>query len=102
MPFTYVQAKSVFTSTTFYGALIGLLAAINPAVYAKIIGLFGVADPNAVAAKIVGILAFLLTLYGRWNATQPLALKSGPKMIEFKGPQPPSRSGSFTSIPPAA
>lgn len=94
MAFTTVQAKSIFTSTTFYGAILALLSAIDPSLYAKLLSSLGVNDPNLIVAKIVGTIAFAVTVYGRWTATQPLALKSGLKTIEIKStPIPPAKLG---------
>lgn len=94
MPSTIVQAKSIFTSTTFYGAILALLSSIDPPLYAKILSSLGVNDPNLIVAKIVGTIAFAITVYGRWTATQPVALKPGPKIIEVSSvPIPPAKLG---------
>ncbi len=94
MALTTVQAKSIFTSTTFYAAILALLSAVDPALYAKVLSSLGVNDPNLIVSKIVDVIAFGVVVYGRWSATQPLALKTGLKTVEIKPtPIPPAKLG---------
>jgi hypothetical protein len=98
MPYTTVQAKSIFMSTTFYGSILALISAIDPALYAKLLSSLGVTDPSLITAKIITVVAFIITVYGRWTTVQPVALKAGPKVMEVEAT--PTGMKSFP-IPPA-
>ena len=86
MPFTTVQAKSIFSSTTFWGSIVSLVAMLFPHVFTNIAGNY---PQSTVVSMIVAIVGFITTVYGRFTAVQPVALKAGPKSVEVK----------FTSIP---
>ena len=68
------STKSIFMSTTFYGSILALLASIDPALYNKILISLNVSDPNLVTAKIVGVIGFIIAVYGRFTATKLVTL----------------------------
>ena len=72
MAFDSTQVKSIFSSKTFYGAVIALLSVLFPHVYANL----GITDANAAALvdKIVGGFGGILAIYGRFSATQSVSL----------------------------
>jgi hypothetical protein len=69
--FNLVQAKSIFSSTTFWGAIVSLFGVIAPGVYTK---LFGAAAQTTVVADIMTGLGFIMTVYGRFTAKQVVTL----------------------------
>jgi uncharacterized membrane protein len=76
MTFDLIQAKSIFQSTTFWGAVVSLFFTFAPAVYGK---LFGATTPQAtiVSDILVGI-GFLVTVWGRLTAKQVATFSGGP------------------------
>jgi hypothetical protein len=68
-----VQAKSIFQSLTFWGAITSLIAAMAPGVFTKL----GY-DAPTVAAGIVTGVGFIITIYGRLTAKQAVTLTGGP------------------------
>jgi hypothetical protein len=70
MAFDSNEAKSIFTSKTFWGSVIALVALVFPMAFAKL----GFTDQGALADKIVGGMGTLLAIYGRLAATQPATL----------------------------
>lgn len=66
--------KSIFSSKTFWGAAISLVAVLGPSLFTYI-GLSADASSQAtVVDKIVGGISFLLTVYGRFKATGAVSL----------------------------
>ena len=76
MSFDAGNAKSIFSSTTFWGSVVSLVSMLAPHVYANIVGS---ATQTTVVATIVGVIGFLITVYGRFTATQPVTLTGKPK-----------------------
>ncbi len=75
MTFDATYSKSIFTSTTFWGALLSLVASVAPRVLHNIIG---TADYPTVAAIAASVATFLITVYGRFTAKQVVTLTGGP------------------------
>lgn len=88
MPYTTVQAKSILTSTTFWGSIVSLVAMLFPHIFANIAGTY---PQSTVVTMIVAVVGFIITVYGRFTAVQPVALTAGPKLVEIKStPIPPT------------
>jgi hypothetical protein len=68
--------KSIFVSTTFWGSVVSLFAMLAPKVFTNIVGTNSQAT---VVTTIVGIIGFLVTVYGRFKATTPVSLTGGTK-----------------------
>jgi uncharacterized membrane protein YwaF len=75
MTFNVNQAKSIFQSTTFWGSIISLFAVAAPTIYTK---LFGSASQATVANDILLGIGFIVTVYGRFTAKQPVTLTGSP------------------------
>jgi hypothetical protein len=75
MSFDIQNAKSIFSSTTFWGSIVSLLALLAPHVYTN---LAGNASQTVVVSTIVGVVGFLVTVYGRFTAKQVVTLAGGP------------------------
>jgi hypothetical protein len=69
--FNIVQAKSIFSSTTFWGSIVSLIAMVAPHLYSNIAGS---ASQTTVVSTIVGIIGFIITVYGRFTAKQVVTL----------------------------
>jgi hypothetical protein len=66
----FTDAKSIFTSVTFWGAIVSLVATVVPSAF-SIVGLGASAsDQSVVVAHIVQIVGFGITVYGRLAATK--------------------------------
>jgi uncharacterized membrane protein len=67
-----MPTKSIFTSVTFYGAVISLLGIVAP----KISTALGITTANsaAIAQEAVAVVGFLITLWGRVRATTKVTL----------------------------
>lgn len=65
-----MNAKSIFTSKTVWGAAVTLVAALFPHALSHI----GITDPSLLADKLVMVSGFVLTVIGRIAAKQPLNL----------------------------
>lgn len=76
MSFDPTQAKSIFTSVTFYGAVVSLVAQLAPHFYANIVGS---ASQATVVATIVGVVGFIITVVGRFRAKQVVTFTGAPK-----------------------
>lgn len=74
MAFVNTDVKSIFSSTTFWGAVVSLAATLVPG----LLGIIGVgadaAGQASLVAHIVQIVGFAVTVYGRLTATQPAAI----------------------------
>jgi hypothetical protein len=68
-------SKSIFKSTTFWGAILTALAIAVPTLTAK----FGLTSANVStdAQWIVGAITTVITIYGRFTASQPVTLTGG-------------------------
>ena len=71
MAFNVTQAKSIFSSTTFWGSVVSLIAILAPHIYANIAGS---ASQTTVVSTIVAIIGFGVTVYGRFTAKQVVTL----------------------------
>lgn len=69
------QTKSLFTSVTFWGSVVSLLALFQPKLFVAL----GV-QPSAVAVYIQGAVGFGITAWGRLRATKAVTLTGKPKM----------------------
>jgi hypothetical protein len=69
--FNLVQAKSIFSSTTFWGAVVSLFGVLAPGIYAKLFS--GTAQTTIVTDIMTGI-GFIMTIYGRFTAKQVVTL----------------------------
>lgn len=81
MPFGVTQAKSIFTSKTFWGALFALTSVLFPHTYEHLMAAIGINDPALISGKIVGFFAVMFAIYGRLAATQPVTLTGGPVLV---------------------
>lgn len=72
MAFEPGNVKSIFQSTTFWGSVITALAIAAPTFAAKL----GITSANtaAIAQWIVGAAGTVITIYGRFTATQQVTL----------------------------
>jgi uncharacterized membrane protein len=66
--------KSIFVSKTFWFAVLTALSGMFPS-YAQLLGIH---DVSAVANNIVTGITMLLTIWGRFTATQVTTLSGGP------------------------
>ena len=64
MTFNLDQAKSIFQSTTFWGAVLSLFSQFAPSIYMK---LFGAAPQATIIADIMTGIGFIVTVYGRFT-----------------------------------
>jgi energy-converting hydrogenase Eha subunit C len=71
MAFDSGNVKSIFSSTTFWGSIVSLVAMLAPHIYANIAGS---ASQTAVVSTIVAVVGFVVTVYGRFTATQKVTL----------------------------
>lgn len=64
------ESKSIFTSVTFWGAVLSFLIPVLTPTLQK----YSVPVPDAasLAAKLVSFITFAVTIYGRLRATQPV------------------------------
>jgi hypothetical protein len=73
-----IDSKSIFTSKTFWGAVISLLAQFVPHLFV----MFGATSDAAGQAAVVGwavtIIGFGWTVYGRFMANKPVTVTGGP------------------------
>jgi hypothetical protein len=81
MAFNITQAKSILSSKTFYGSLLGLTSVLFPSFYAHLMAAIGISDPTAVATKIVGAVGAAFAIYGRFAAVQHVTLTGGPVLV---------------------
>ena len=66
--------KSIFSSTTFWGSVVALLATLVPAAF-TLVGLTTDASGQAtLVAHILSYVGFAMAVYGRMTATQPVSL----------------------------
>ena len=65
-----MDSKSIFTSVTFWGAVLSLLLPM----LAPTLNKYGIPLPavDTLAGKVVEAITFGVTLYGRFHATQPV------------------------------
>jgi hypothetical protein len=64
------NAKSIFTSVTFWGAIVALAATVVPSVF-TLFGLgTGAVAQAAITAHIIQVIGFVITVYGRLTATK--------------------------------
>lgn len=72
MPFNPTEAKSIFSSVTFWGAILTALSIALPSLSAK----FGLtsATVSTDATWIVGAIGTVITIYGRLRASQPATI----------------------------
>lgn len=75
MAFNPQEAKSIFSSTTFWGSIVSLAAMLVPHIYTNIVG---TASQTSVVSTIVGVVGFAITVYGRFTATQPVTWTGAP------------------------
>ena len=75
MAFNVTEAKSIFQSTTFWGAVLSLFSQFAPHIYAN---LFGGASQATIVGDIMTGIGFLVTVYGRFTAKQAVTLTGGP------------------------
>ena len=68
------DTKSIFSSLTFWGAVLTVLGQFEPKVFTAI-----GADPNVVAQYITTAVGFAITVYGRWRASTAVTLTGAPK-----------------------
>jgi hypothetical protein len=76
MTFNTGFSKSIFTSVTFWGAVVSVFAQAVPTIAAKL----GVTSGNslAIAGDITTAIGFIITVYGRFTANQTVTLTGGP------------------------
>jgi uncharacterized membrane protein len=76
MVFSTGFSKSIFSSTTFWGAFLAAIAMAFPALAAH----FGLSTANTAvdAQYITQAVAFVVTVYGRFTAKQVVTLTGGP------------------------
>jgi hypothetical protein len=72
MPFNTTQAKSIFSSVTFWGAVLTAASIAVPGLSAK----FGLtsATVSTDATWIVGAIGTVITIIGRLRASQPVTV----------------------------
>ena len=75
MAFNTTQAKSIFQSTTFWGAVVSMFGVLAPGIYSKV---FGAASQPAIVGDIMAGIGFIVTVYGRFTAKQVVTLTGGP------------------------
>jgi len=82
MTFNVTQAKSIFSSVTFWGAVLTALAIAVPSLTAK----FGLTTQNVStdATWIVGAISTVITIYGRFTSKQ---------VVTLTGANPPAGGG---------
>jgi|HubBroStandDraft_3_1064219.scaffolds.fasta_scaffold56843_4 hypothetical protein len=68
------EYKSIFASTTFWGAVVSLIAVAFPAFFAALGVTTDAATQAAIAAHIVSGIGFMVTVYGRLTAKQPVSI----------------------------
>lgn len=68
------EAKSIFTSKTFYGGVLSLTSVLFPHFYQHALAAIGVNDPDAISTYVVGLIGGALAIYGRFVAVQPVSL----------------------------
>jgi hypothetical protein len=71
--------KSIFQSTTFWGAILTAIAAISPAI-AKNVEIYqntGKIDPNGISQIVVVLATSGVTILGRINATEAVYTPNG-------------------------
>lgn len=95
MAFGIAQSKSILTSKTFYGSLIGLVSVLFPHFFTRLTAAIGINDPNQIAVQIVGFAGAAFAIYGRFAATQPVTLTGGPTLVQSQ--QPAESSGDSTT-----
>jgi hypothetical protein len=66
-------SKSIFQSTTFWGAVTSLVAMVAPTVFVKLGW-----DPQHVASGLVAFIGQAVVIYGRFTAKQVVTLAGGP------------------------
>lgn len=66
------NVKSILTSTTLWGAILGLLSTLFPSIYTKL----GLTDANQIAViqQIVAGVSGIIVIYGRFTATQVVTI----------------------------
>jgi hypothetical protein len=69
MAFNPGEAKSIFTSKTFWGTIVAMVAVMFPRMWSKL----GVSQVDVVD-KIMGGIGGALAIYGRLSASQPATL----------------------------
>lgn len=75
MTFNEAYAKSIFYSTTFWGAVVSLFFSIAPHFSATV---FGSTSQTQIVAAIMTGIGFFVTVYGRMTAKQTASWTSGP------------------------
>jgi len=72
MTFNNTAVKSIFSSVTFWGSILTAFGIAAPSVAAKL----GITSANSatIAQWIVGAAGTVVTIYGRFTATQAVSL----------------------------
>jgi hypothetical protein len=73
--FNLIEAKSIFQSQTFWGAVISLYSVLAPGIYAKF---FGATPQLTIVGDILTGIGFIWTVWGRLTAKQVVSLTGGP------------------------
>lgn len=76
MAFDTGFSKSIFQSTTFWGAVMTALAMSFPTIFTKLN--ITTANTATIAQYIVQAIGFVITVYGRFTAKQVVTLTGGP------------------------
>lgn len=74
-----LSVKSIFSSKTFYGAVVALVAIVFPGFYSHALTAIGISDPGVIVDKIFGAVGAALAIYGRFTATAVTTLTGAPK-----------------------
>lgn len=72
------QYKTIFASTTFWGAVVSMLSMFAPKLFV-VLGF--TTDPTgqaALVAHIIGVISFFVTVYGRMSASKVATLTGNP------------------------
>lgn len=72
------QYKSIFASTTFWGAVVSMLSMFAPKVFVLLGFATDATGQAALVAHIIGIISFAVTVYGRFTATSVVTVTGAP------------------------
>ena len=79
MPFNTTTVKSILWSKTFYAALVMIIAAFSPKVYALVFGGATQADAVTSIVQYIGLIGgFFGVIYGRIKANTTVTLTGAP------------------------
>jgi hypothetical protein len=70
--------KSIFASTTFWGAVISMLSMFAPKLFVLLGFTTDPAGQAALVSHIIGIISFAVTVWGRFTATAQTTLTGAP------------------------